>query len=163
MHPPGASASHHATASCLLLSTLSSPLCLPCRRKRGRRQGRGLPPLLIVKCPPPMANDHRATTSSSSDPDDDARVNVIVAKMHAVRSWYYALPVVVAKKTTIGDRQGMLNVIRHALTICSFVIDYPALLEINRKIAVMRGGGILILSKIGLYLFVLCLFYWVIF
>jgi hypothetical protein len=41
----------------------------------------------------------------------------------------------------------MLNAIQHALTIANFMIDYPALLEINHKIAVMGGGAILILSK----------------
>jgi hypothetical protein len=44
------------------------------------------------------------------------------------------------KKTTIGNCQGILNVIQHALTIANFVIDDPALLEINHKIAVMGGG-----------------------
>jgi hypothetical protein len=36
------------------------------------------------------------------------------------------------KKTTIGNCQGMLNVIQHALTMPILQIDYPALLEINR-------------------------------
>ncbi len=40
----------------------------------------------------------------------------------------------------------MFNVIKHALTIANYVIEQPALLEINRKIAVI-GGVILILSK----------------
>jgi hypothetical protein len=35
------------------------------------------------------------------------------------------------KKTTIGNCQGMLNVIQHALMIANFAIDQPALLEIN--------------------------------
>ncbi len=35
----------------------------------------------------------------------------------------------------------MLNVIHHALTIANFVIDCPALLEINCEIAVMGGGN----------------------
>jgi hypothetical protein len=60
------------------------------------------------------------------------------------------------KITTIGNQQGMLNVIQHALTIANFAIDYPVLLEINHKIAVMGGGAILILSKIWT-LFVCCL------
>jgi hypothetical protein len=30
-------------------------------------------------------------------------------------------------KKTIGNRQGMLNVIQHAKTITNFAIDYPAL------------------------------------
>jgi hypothetical protein len=54
--------------------------------------------------------------------------------------------VVFTKKTTIGNCQGMFNVIKHALTIANYVIEQPALLEINRKIAVI-GGVILILSK----------------
>jgi hypothetical protein len=83
--PPGALASHHATASCLLLSSLSLPLCLPCRRKRGRRQGRGLLHLLIVKCPPLMAKDCCATTSSSLDVDNNAQSNVIVDSKDACR------------------------------------------------------------------------------
>ncbi len=41
----------------------------------------------------------------------------------------------------------MLNVIQHAVTITNFAIDYPALLEINCKIAVMGGGGISHLVK----------------
>ncbi len=45
---------------------------------------------------------------------------------------------------------GHVDVIHHALRITDFAIDNPALLEINRKIAVMEGGAILILSKIGL-------------
>jgi hypothetical protein len=35
-------------------------------------------------------------------------------------------------KTTIGDHQGMLNVIQHAPTIADFAFDDPALLVINR-------------------------------
>ena len=46
-----------------------------------------------------------------------------------------------------GDRQGMSKAIRHALTITNFTIDRPAPLEINRKIATMGGGAILIVSK----------------
>jgi hypothetical protein len=34
----------------------------------------------------------------------------------------------------------MLKAIRHALLIANFTIDRPAPLEINRKIATMRGG-----------------------
>jgi hypothetical protein len=52
----------------------------------------------------------------------------------------------------------MLNVIQHALTITNFEIDYPALLEINRKIAVMGGGLFSSCQKIALSLFVVCLF-----
>ncbi len=84
----------------LLLSLLSlslQPLCLPFRRKRGQRQGRGLPPLLIVKCPLPMANDCCAMTFSSLDVEDNTRRNVIVAKMHTIRMCYYALTAAVTK------------------------------------------------------------------
>jgi hypothetical protein len=45
------------------------------------------------------------------------------------------------------------------VTIANFTIDRPALLEINRKIATMGGGAIIIMSKIGLSLFVVCLFF----
>ncbi len=55
--------------------------------------------------------------SSSLDVDNNAQGNVIVAKMHIVRLCYCALTAAVTKKTTIGDPQGMLNVIQHALTI----------------------------------------------
>ncbi len=83
--------------------------------------------------------------------------------MHTVRSCYYALAEVFTKKTSISKCQGTLNVIQHALTIPDFAIDYPALLEINRKLAVMGGGAVLILSK-NRPLFVRCLsvFFWVI-
>ncbi len=56
-----------------------------------------------------------------------------------------------ATKKKIGDHQGMLKVIQHALTIANFTIDQPALLEINCKIATMGGGGgvFLRLNKIG--------------
>ncbi len=94
-----------------------------------------------------MADDCHATTSSSSDVDNDAQGNVIVAKMHTVGSCYYALTAAVTKKKTINDHQGMLSVIQHALTITNFAIDYPALLESNREIAVMGVAAILILSK----------------
>jgi hypothetical protein len=38
-------------------------------------------------------------------------------------------------------------------------IEPPALLEIHRKIAPMGGGAILIVSKLGLSLFGVCLFF----
>jgi len=47
---------------------------------------------------------------------------------------------VATKKTTNGDRQGMSKAIRHALTIANFMIDRPAPLEINCKIATEGGG-----------------------
>jgi hypothetical protein len=53
----------------------------------------------------------------------------------------------------------MLNVIQHALTIANFAINYPALLENNRKIAVMEGARFSSCLKIGLSLFVVCLFF----
>ncbi len=54
---------------------------------------------------------------------------------------YYCAQITAAtKKTTIGDHQGMLKVIQHARTIADFTTDRPALLEINRKIAMMGGG-----------------------
>jgi hypothetical protein len=43
-------------------------------------------------------------------------------------------------KNNIADSQGMLNVIQHTLPTANFAIDYPVLLEINRKIAIMGGG-----------------------
>jgi hypothetical protein len=61
-----------------------------------------------------------------------------------------------------SNHQGMLNVIQHALTIADFAIDQPALLEINRKIAIVRWGQYLSCQKIGLSLFVICLFFEVI-
>jgi hypothetical protein len=61
---------------------------------------------------------------------------------------YYCARITAAtKKTTISDHQGMLKVIQHALTIANFTTDRPALLEINRKIATMGGGAIIIVSK----------------
>ncbi len=45
----------------------------------------------------------------------------------------------------------MLNVIQHALTIANFVIDHPALLEINRKIAVMGLGDSHLVKKWPLF------------
>jgi hypothetical protein len=35
----------------------------------------------------------------------------------------------------------MLNMIQHALMIANFLIDQPALLEIDRKIAILRWGN----------------------
>jgi hypothetical protein len=66
------------------------------------------------------------------------------------------------KKTTIGNFQGMLNVIQHALTIADFAIDQLALLEINRKIAIMGWRQFTSCQKIGLLLFIVCMFSWVI-
>ena len=63
-------------------------------------------------------------------------------------SLFYALATAATKKTTIGDRQCTYYLIVRAVTIADFTIDRPALLEINRKIATM-GGGIIILSKKG--------------
>jgi hypothetical protein len=83
----------------LLLSLLLLHLCRPCWRKRGRRQRRGLLPLLIVKCPCPMADDCCATMPSSLDVDNNAWSNVIIAKMHAIRLCYYALSAALAKKS----------------------------------------------------------------
>jgi hypothetical protein len=40
------------------------------------------------------------------------------------------------------------------------MIDQPALLENNRKIATMGGGQLSLCQKIGLSLFVVCLFLW---
>jgi hypothetical protein len=86
-----------------------------------------------------MANDRCATTSSSWMWTMMLRATALCGKnMHTVRSCYYALIVVVTKKT-IGNCQGMLNVIQHALRIADFAVDYPALLEINHKIVVMGG------------------------
>jgi hypothetical protein len=86
-----------------------------------------------------MANNCCATTSSSSDAEDGAWGNLIVAKMHAIRSCYYTLRAAVTKKT-INNCQSMLNVIQHALTIANFAIDQQALLEINCKIVIMVWG-----------------------
>ena len=65
------------------------------------------------------------------------------------------------KKQQNGDRQCTYYWIVRALTVANFPIDRPALLEINRKIATM-GGGIIILAKKGpLFvgsLFGVCLF-----
>jgi hypothetical protein len=58
-----------------------------------------------------------------------------------------------------GNCQGMLKPTQHALTIANFTIDQPAPLEINRKIATMGEGAILIMSKKGLSLFGVCLFF----
>jgi hypothetical protein len=52
----------------------------------------------------------------------------------------------------------MLNMIQHALTITNFVIDFPVLLEINRKMRSWRGGRLSSCQRIGLSLFVVCLF-----
>jgi hypothetical protein len=53
----------------------------------------------------------------------------------------------------------MLNVIQHALTIAEFAFDYPALLEINRKIAVMRGrNSHLVKKSASLCLLSVCFF-----
>jgi hypothetical protein len=49
--------------------------------------------------------------------------------MHAVWLCYNALTAALTKKTTIGNCQR---------TIADFAIDDPALLEINRKIAVIH-------------------------
>ncbi len=38
------------------------------------------------------------------------------------------------QKTTIGNCQGILKVIQHALMIANFTTDWPALLEINRNL-----------------------------
>ena len=62
-------------------------------------------------------------------------------------SLFYALATAATKKTTIGDRQCTYYLIVRAVTIADFTIDPPALLEINRKIATMGGGAILIVSK----------------
>jgi hypothetical protein len=109
-----------------------------------------------------MANNCCATTSSSLDVDNNAQVNIIVAKMHAVRSCHYTLTAVVTKKITIGNCQSMLNRIQHALMIANSAIDHPALLEINRKVAVMGGRQFSSCQKTGLSLFIVCLFIWVI-
>jgi hypothetical protein len=66
------------------------------------------------------------------------------------------------KKTTISNSQCLLNVIQQALKIDNFVIDYPVLLEINCEIAIMGGGQFSSCQKIGLSLFVVCLFFGVI-
>jgi hypothetical protein len=63
--------------------------------------------------------------------------HLIVTKMHTARLCYYALRAAVTKKTITGNCQGMLNKIQYALTIADFAIDYPALLEINHKFAVI--------------------------
>jgi hypothetical protein len=65
---------------------------------------------------------------------------------------------VATKKTTNGDRQGMSKAIQHALTIANFMIDRPAPLEINCKIATEGGGRFSSCRKIGLSLFGVCLF-----
>jgi hypothetical protein len=83
--------------------------------------------------------------------------------MHAIWLCYYTVIAADTKKTTIGYCQGMLNVIQHALMIKNFAIDHPVPLEINCKIAVMGGGGqFSSYQKIGLSLFVICLFFGVI-
>ena len=56
-------------------------------------------------------------------------------------SLFYALATAATKKTTIGDRQCTYYLIVRAVTVADFTIDRPALLEINRKIATMGGGG----------------------
>jgi hypothetical protein len=110
-----------------------------------------------------MANHCCTPTPSSLDADNNARGNIIIAKMHAVRSCYSTLSVAVTKKITIGKYCGMLNVIQHALTIANFAIDYSALPEINCKIAVMGGGGDShLVKKNGLSLFAFCVNFWVI-
>ncbi len=145
--------SDHCHCYCCLCHCCLSA-CLAGGREGGDKEG--LPPLLIVKCPPLMADDCCTTMSSSSNAEDNAQGNIIVAKMHSVRSCYDALTVAVTKKT-IGNHQGML--ILQALKIANFCKWLPsaALLEINHNIAVM-GGVILILSK-NWPLFVCCLFF----
>jgi hypothetical protein len=64
---------------------------------------------------------------------------------------------VFTKKTTIGNCQGMLNVSHHALKVANFEIVHPALLEINRKIAVMEGDNSHLVKKLAsLYLSSVC-------
>jgi hypothetical protein len=65
------------------------------------------------------------------------------------------------KKTTIGNRHCRYNQIVRAVTIANFTIDQPALLENSCKIATMGGGQLSLCQKIGLSLFIVCLFLWV--
>jgi hypothetical protein len=51
------------------------------------------------------------------DVDNDAWEYIIVGEIHAIRLCYYALTVVVTKKATNCNRQDMLKVIQHALTV----------------------------------------------
>jgi hypothetical protein len=80
--------------------------------------------------------------------------------MHAIQMYYCARIAAATKKTTIGDRHCMYNKIVHAAAIADFTIDQPALLENNCKIATM-GGQLSSCQKIGLSLFIACLFFWV--
>ena len=65
------------------------------------------------------------------------------SKTHTIQMYYCARTRIAAatKKTTIGDRHCTYNLIVRAVTIAGFTIDQPALLENNRKIATMGGGG----------------------
>ncbi len=62
-------------------------------------------------------------------------------------------------KTKKGDRQGMLKVIQHALTIANYLSDHPARLGIAIKMVSIGEGDYHVVKKKSLVLFTVCLFF----